>query len=836
MFTFYFIYKKINNMKNITLSIITLCFLIFATINTNAQNRKIEGTITSAENGKAISGITISVKGSPEITNTDKNGKYRLFVSDTLKNIEFHDFPTMAIKNRADVSKDIINLILIEKELTIYDIPLDMLVELKIDNIEVITASLKLQNIDFAPSNITVITHEMIENRAYQSLIDICQDIPGFDFMIFNDGGGEYPTFNMNRGLGTIGNTKILIMVDGIIQNNISYNWSLLWTYENLLVDIERIEIIEGPGSSMYGAQAFTGVIHFITKKNYEGVMVKPFYGSNFTRGIDVLLGKNFNNNVNLSLAFHKYNTNGDGGLRYDPANYFHNNLYPDTILADYNSEGNYITNQPNPIGGEPIPDGFQNWHNSISMRAKLNFKNTETGVFFWEDKKGIGSYLTAYEYKITDDKARTASRGYHVYMNNETNINNKLSMHTYLVFRSTNILPQTGFLYHYKFPSLVKSYAAYAYQAYIEERLSYILTKNTDFLAGIKGMTSLKSPRIVSLNDTPNNMTETQSAWNEASAGNGLNIKETNPLFVVHEFATYFIWNTQWTPKIATSLGVRYDNSSEYGEILNPRLSLIYKPEKYIGIKLLYGSAFKQPSIFELNSEFRGNPNLDPEKISTYEIELFSSLFHNRVKLKTNIFYSEITDFIGKVPDATMPSGERYENKDKFFVSGLSFELNYKILTNLTLYANYMYLQGKESDATEWSQIDRTAQHKINAGLNVSFFQKKLNVNCRLNYVGKRKAQSTNTWLQTYEAGFAPSYKKINFVISYKALKYFEPQLIIENMLNEQYYGIGRESGNGFVDDYNYQTNVNPSGFIPAYHPQQGRTILFNLKFAINK
>lgn len=50
--------------------------------------------------------------------------------------------------------------------------------------------------------------------------------------------------FSMNRGIGDVGNSEILVMVDGIVQNSISFNWSLLWTNENMLIDVERIKII----------------------------------------------------------------------------------------------------------------------------------------------------------------------------------------------------------------------------------------------------------------------------------------------------------------------------------------------------------------------------------------------------------------------------------------------------------------------------------------------------------------------------------------------------------------------------------------------------------------
>ncbi|MCP4180185.1 MAG: TonB-dependent receptor [bacterium] len=816
--------------------ILIISFIFFlSTSECEAQTREISGRITNKVTGEPVCDLSVSIKDNLEISITDNDGYYTITVPDSLTNISFHDFPTMNIEEINIISANVINLVLSNKKLSVYDTPIEELVKIDVGNIEVISASLKVQNIDFAPSNITVITREMIDNRGYKSLVEICEDIPGFDFFVFNDGGGEYPTFNMNRGVGTIGNTKMLIMVDGIIQNNISFNWSLLWTCENLLNDIDKIEIIEGPGSSIYGAQAFSGIIHFITRKNFNGIEVKPFYGSNKTYGIDMFLGKNFKNNANLSIAFHKYYSVGDDGDRYDPGNYFHNIQSPSILTADYDVNGNYVTDINNPVAGELIKPGFQTSHNSYSVRAKLNLKRLEIGMFLWESNRGLGSYVAAYEYKIAEKNNQSGSRGYHVYTKNETIFNDKLSLKSNLVFRSTNILPETGFSYQYKFPNMIKSYASYSYQTYLEEQLSYILSKKIDFMIGLKGTVSLKSQRIISLNHIVDNITETESSWEEADSGNGLNVKETVPVFPVTEIAAYAVCNNQWTDNIASSLGIRYDNSSEYGGIFNPRLSLIFKPFKQLGIKILYGTAFKQPSVFELNSEFRGNPNLDPERISTFEGEIFNKFNDNKIKLKTNVFYSQMKDFIGKIADVSMPSGERYENKDKYKIFGGSFEIIYKIFKSVKLYANYMFLLGKDNESSKWKQIERTAQHKSNAGVTVSLFDKKLNINTRLNFVSKRKAQPTNTWMMQYEGGYAPSYTKVNFAISYKAFKHFIPQVIIKNLLNTQYYGIGRESGSGFIDDYDYQTYQNPAGFIPEYHLQEGLTILCNINFALD-
>ncbi|MBT3750181.1 MAG: TonB-dependent receptor [Bacteroidetes bacterium] len=713
-----------------------------------------------------------------------------------------------------------------EDSIDIYRYSLKDLAEVKIS-----TGSIKKAPVNVAPSNITIITKQMIDERGYQTLVDVCQDIPGFDFMMFNDGGGEYPGYSKNRGLGEIGNPEILIMINGIIQNSISFNWSLLWTYENMFIDVQQIEIIQGPGSVMYGAQAFTGVINIITRSKFSGVEAMSSYGSFNTWRNDIHLGANLNEDIHLSLALHQYHSDGDKGLnRFDPGGYYKNNYYPDIILADYDNEGNYVQNTANPLAGKLIPDGFNTSNMSQALRGGITYKKTEFGLFISEYTRGNSSINTPYEYDIAARESVSGYKTVHSYLENSKQINPKLNLNSLLVFRTGTILPITGFRYLYRFPELTKSYASYAYQTYIEEKLLYELSPESSVYIGIKAAYNRKNDRIISLGTYNNSHTSTNSSWIIAKEGGGLNQIKEYPVTFEKEVAAYALWDKKWFSSFSTSLGMRYDFSSNFGSILNPRLALMYNPKPAFGAKFLFGSAFRQAGIFELISEFRGNPNLLPERIRTGELEFSSLLLENKIALKANIFYSTIRQYIGKVPDSTMPAGERFENLDRIDITGISLYFSCQVRNNIRIYSNYSYMLGYNAESAAFYEIDGVAKQKFNAGINFKSLKDKIIVDFRINYVGKRKANITNIWIQTYENGFAPSYLKANLSVSYKFMDDFTFQLIGNNIFNEQYYGLGRETGSSFIDSYDPQNNINPAGHIPAYHPQPGRTISANL------
>lgn len=720
-----------------------------------------------------------------------------------------------------------------EKELDEAISKLRMLMEQK-----VVTASRKEREINLAASNVTVITSHLIEERGYRNLVEILEDVPGFDFATYDDGGGEYPSHSFNRGIGgDPGNAKLLIMVDGIVQNHISFNWSQGWTNEQILHDLDRIEIVQGPGSVLYGANAFSGIIHFITKRNYKGVYVKPWAGEYNTKGLDLMYGESWND-FNFQIALRSYLSDGDGGKeRPDPAGYFSGNVEPDKLEQNYDSFGNYTLNSPNPDGGKPIKNGFNTEKDNKSVRLKFSGPGSEVGFFYWERKDGLGSYVPGYEYDATNSNFIVHHTGYHVYSKSRYGlIPKKINLHSNVWYRVNRQEPDTGFVYFYRFKDMKKSYHSNGAQIGIEEQLDIKLSGDMDLTVGARHMTSRKMEQVVSLNDEQNvRSSATDSSWDEANSGNGLNVTKNYNTFQESEVALYALLEGKASSRINYSVGGRYEYGTDYGKTVNPRLGLIYRLKRFWTSKLLYGSAFRQPSLFEQQDEFRYNPDLEPEKINTYEIEnnfIFSgansSLFDD-ASVKVNLFHSTLIDTIGTVTDSSRPEGERFENIGESYVRGISTVVDVDITRKLSFYLNHIYTEGKEAH-DQWGAIDHLAKNKVNAGLNWLGLNDRLNLNFRVNHVGRRKVPDSNGYFRSHAKGYTKANLALTFKKLFSRLK-IEPQLIVKNLFDEKYYGIGRQGGSSVSSDYDAVSNPNPDGFIPAYHPQPGRTWYLNLR-----
>src|ERR1700733_1280371 len=145
--------------------------------------------------------------------------------------------------------------------LQLSDLSLDKLMDIK-----VVTATGYLQTTSEAPSTITVITAEQIADRGYGQLEDALRDAPGIDMIHIN---GYAPTLYYFRGMYGAENLRALLMIDGIVENNILGSNDMAGPAYSLH-NTERIEIIWGPVSALYGANAFGGVINIISKKGAD--------------------------------------------------------------------------------------------------------------------------------------------------------------------------------------------------------------------------------------------------------------------------------------------------------------------------------------------------------------------------------------------------------------------------------------------------------------------------------------------------------------------------------------------------------------------------------------
>lgn len=723
---------------------------------------------------------------------------------------------------------------------------------------KVFSASRSKQSVSEAPANIIVITKEQITARGYRTLEEVMKDLPGFDFST-GEPSGEYPAHFLFRGVGDVGQTKFVIMIDGIPQNDISNGWTRGIGYNFVMTDIERIEFVSGPGSALYGRNAFSGFINIITKSEVEGdkkvSMDAHLNGGSYgTYNPELYFKYKGDKGLNFQLSGRYYYSQGDQGLyRYDPGKYFHGNYEVDSVLT---IDQGVIAND----SIKPIADGFNTSVNDYYVRGKLSQGGFSLSFNFWDKQEGLGSEVVGYEYFTNTPGIDYGIRhqGKSVAMMYDYQVSKVFHSISKLYYVNTSVLPQTGFTYTYQYQSVdngidsatqdrKKTYNSEGFLFGVEQQFIFDIGEKNQLVTSVQAEQKVREYFNISVDEQQDRNSNVSSKPGEEP--------EYQPVYYSKNGAVLIQDEHQFSNKIKFTAGARYDFDQFFGNVLNPRMALVYHQAQGLGTKLIYSHGFKAPTIFELHDEWRGNASLTPERVQTTELEISykkNKYFYGKV----NIFHNHLKNLIlvSSNPDTTaVPIGTNgehtniYQNIGDRQIVGASVNMNFRILENLQGYANYNFTADNNFDP-----IDNIAMHKLNIGLTY-LAADMIYINLRTNILGKTKAPATNLYFyektpETIAAvgynyntednpdGFLKGVAIFNLNIRTKDLissdKFsLSPSLLVKNLFNTAYGLMGRQSGDGLRPISSLQPYVrNPHGFIPAYHPQAGIEVFVGL------
>lgn len=186
----------------------------------------------------------------------------------------------------------------VSAEQNLIQIPIDQLVNMEVDS-----ASKIARQVSDAPSAVSIVTAEDIKSYGYHSLAEILESMRG----LYVTSDRAY-SFLGGRGFGRPGDFtgRIMLLVDGNQVNNNIYNSAGLGTTGLIDVSlIERVEYVSGPGSTVYGNNAFYGIINVVTKPGHyiNGLQVTGEVGSYNSRDLKINFGKRFDNGADVLLS-----------------------------------------------------------------------------------------------------------------------------------------------------------------------------------------------------------------------------------------------------------------------------------------------------------------------------------------------------------------------------------------------------------------------------------------------------------------------------------------------------------------------------------------------------
>jgi len=470
------------------------------------------------------------------------------------------------------------------KDLT--ELPLEALMQMEVP--EVFSASKFEQKATEAPSSTTVITSDEIKRYGYRTLAEVLASVPGF-----------YISYDRNYDfLGTGGvslgdaNSRILLLVNGHRVNNDLNDSAAIDTSAILDIDlIERIEIIRGPSSVLYGNNAFFGVINVITRqgKQVNGAEVSGAYGSFNAYSGRVTLGDQFTNGLQFLVSGTIYNSDGPDNLFYPEFN---------------------TPSQNNGVARKLDDDGFGSFFGSASYK---DF--TLEGAFVHREK---GNPTAQYDTTFDDPRLRTIDeRGY-------------------------------GTLkYEHKFPDEVDVSANVYYDrsdfqiGYPEVPQFFLEQQSGQWTGGeVQVNKKIWDRHVITVGAEYRNDFELDRRVFDPAAG--------QTFTDVHDHRQNYGVFAQGDFVVATHLhvsaGVRYDQYGNFNPSLSPRAALIYNPFRQSTFKFIYGTAFRDPNFVELSDpRFQ---DIKPEKITSYQL-VYEQGIRQNLQSSISGFYNRMDDLI---------------------------------------------------------------------------------------------------------------------------------------------------------------------------------------------
>ncbi|MFA7388349.1 MAG: TonB-dependent receptor, partial [Thiohalobacteraceae bacterium] len=494
------------------------------------------------------------------------------------------------------------------------------------------------------------------------------------------------------RGIHTDKNPQILFLVNGtpITQaflGDRGVNFSLP------VESIRRIEVIRGPGSAIYGADAFAGVIDIVTKNanDYRGLETGIRAGSFGTAAAWGTYGDRVDG-IDVSLAVEASVTDGDSGRRTNAdAQTVFDQLYGTSASlapGSFSTEGKRIDTRIE-VGTEDWFGRFWNWR-----QMKLGVGPGLTQALDHSGYAEADNYLVEgglRERQISENWTAEVRASYM-----DINSKSRQTMFppgTQLPIGSDGNIGMPLQDSPVSFPGgLVGNPEVYESHTRLDLVTVHSGIRNHTWRIGGGLYYSELEPRETK-NFGPGVIDGTVTPVDRSLTS----VTGTPYIFIGDESRTvrYLSLQDQWgfAADWSLTVGLRYDHYSDFGSTVNPRLALVWNARQDLTAKLLYGRAFRAPSFAELftinNPVGLGNSDdVGPETINTYELAFdYHPSFDTRIG--AGIFKYHIEDLIRFVPDSTGTTATA-ANTTGQDGHGLELELDSRLTPNLDLRAYY--------------------------------------------------------------------------------------------------------------------------------------------------
>jgi outer membrane receptor protein involved in Fe transport len=620
---------------------------------------------------------------------------------------------------------------LADEDLAYLELNLGQLLEVPVTGSTLTEESLKT-----VPSVVTIFTREQIDRLGLDYLYELLRLVPGFQVTRNADNPFNYTYSAGGRRLGNRA-LEILLVVDGRLFGNPRAVGADTGVSLFPLAQIERVEVIQGPGSALYGSGAYTGVINIISRKGETSV--KASLGSDNRYQVDGHWAERWGD-WNSNVFFHTYGDAGqtyrlaDGRTTSDPRRELDIDIDlqgPSRQLqaAWYRLEGedfytfekvfdsfNQYRQQFRHLRLKQAFQPADNWHMTLSLAYRDGEQHFHAPLV---DAGGLAMVSRPSSQEPMLAKVTFDAHASRVNLANELHLDKRGNVQFGLDWQQAEQAETRGYT-NYDLGQMVRNERPFTYYG--------------DFDYSI--------------------VVETAVA------------RETAGL--------YGQWIYDLRPDTRMTLGGRYDYYQDIGEHISPRLGLVHQINGAQSIKLLYGEAFRAPNFVEIalqnNPYLNGNPNLDHELVRTWNLAWLAS--GTRTSVELSGFYSEYENpILAGIQGAT----RIYINGMDQEARGVSIDVNCQLNSHWLLRTSYTHLYDLPDSAFA------EAEHLAIAAIN--YQRERWNLNLSASYQGARQYPITNN-----QRGNLNGYWLANGQLSYR----FDPRtrlsLSVKNLLDELY------------------------------------------------
>ena len=685
-----------------------------------------------------------------------------------------------------------------------------------LENIVVTATRTEIQE-DDAPASVSVITKKDLDRLTFDRIDDAIRHEVGVY-------AGKL------RGLPS--GSQTLVMLNGMPLNS---GWFGGIRWNNIAMEnVEKIEIVRGPASALYGRNAMGGTINIITALSdtgEAGVQARVGCDSNLSYGgyVGSPIGEKFKFRLGFEI---------DQELSGYPTYYVQRTLKPGNGVI---SGGFYMptrNGKPAWIAGDIGDRIDKQW--SINLASAYEFSDTGQLRFDYQIGYELYDYGHPHTYlrgpngkpifdgRIDIGNGKYASVKMKNYLSGKGETLNSSYMFTYLeTFNSLSFIGKLGYQHedkYYTIPSPKAGQDYYTAQGNIKEfdadtyftdlQFSFELGDSHFFTTGIYGRANTFTQNRYELGYYRDRHSKTTGVTQSTRGTDQYFAFYLQDEFdLIDDVLTLYAGARYDTWKASDGKSGNINNPTVLDDVsnsaLSPKLSLVWNLKKDTIIRGSAGKAFRAPTIYDLYRTYESrpgrmvfsNPDLDPETIMNFEVGITQYLNRRMIKLGATVFYSDIENLIYSY---TASDGNSYkDNAGEAHIEGIEFAASVIPWDFLSLWTNFTYNNAKitqqdKDPKMEGKQITSMPDRTINAG--ADFIYEWFKASLSGQYTGRIYKSKYNTDISDVFKAQSQTWlwnTKLSAELPFRSdyFKSFEVSFSVENLFDTEYYNyfIGR-------------------------------------------